>query len=191
MIRLLKWFWRAWPVIIILVVFNIHLTLISYFGFCETNKLIALITQLVGGCFILYSIDSNIGIIQNKNLVDIFFEYIKAFPLIKRPVVLGPFTVGANCSASIEVAVTQNPKTIEDTLKYLQKQITENKIDTERRIKSLDKTINQKIGSNQNETKSALLEIETKMEKVSIGGIKVQIFGILLMVYGAITSYIA
>jgi hypothetical protein len=38
---------------------------------------------------------------------------------------------------------------------------------------------------------SALRNLESKMDEVSTGGIKVQLFGVLLMVYGAIAGYVA
>lgn len=90
LLRLLKWSWRSWPVIIIVILFIAHLSLVDYFcsNVSEVHKIIALITQLIGGLLILYSIDSNIGIIKDKNLLALLTGYLREFPLIKRPVVI-------------------------------------------------------------------------------------------------------
>lgn len=41
------------------------------------------------------------------------------------------------------------------------------------------------------DAKSVLQNLEFKMDEVSTGGIKIQLFGVLLMVYGAIAGYVA
>jgi hypothetical protein len=196
-LQILKWVWRSWPLIILAVCFTAHFALINWLDFKvdATHKTFALITQLVGGLIVLYSIDSNIGIIQNKKLFALFTEYIRAFPLIKRSVVIEAKSgMIATTSMDAMLAVTRNPKTIEEKLEYLQEQINDVKRDFEHETKALKNKISQnseKLKLKFSETKTALKQIEMKMEKVSIGGIKLQLFGVLLMVYGAVTSYIA
>ena len=48
-----------------------------------------------------------------------------------------------------------------------------------------------KLNAKINETKKALGQIETKLEEVSIGGLRIQLFGVLLIIYGAFTSFLA
>lgn len=197
LLRLLKWSWRSWPVIIIVILFIAHLSLVDYFcsNVSEVHKIIALITQLIGGLLILYSIDSNIGIIKDKNLLALLTGYLREFPLIKRPVVIQAqgVTMGLS-SLNTEITVTRSPKTIEEKLEYLQEQITNLKTNLERETKKTNEKIDQnskKVESKISETKSDLRKLETKIERVSIGGIKIQFLGVLLMGYGSITSYIA
>ena len=197
LLRLLKWSWRSWPVIILVVLFIAHLALVEYFCFNVSviHKTIALITQLVGGLLILYSIDSNIGIIKDKNLLALLTGYLREFPLIKRPVVIQVQggAVGLS-SLDAKITVTRSPETLEEKLEYLQEQITNVKTDLERETKKINEKIDQnskKVESKISETKSELRKLETKIEKVSIGGIKIQFLGVLLMGYGSITSYFA
>jgi hypothetical protein len=193
---LLKWFWRAWPALILLIFFFTHMLLINYFHFNAnaTNKTIALIAQIVGGLLILYSIDSNIGIIKGENLLKIFIGYLKEFPLLKRTVVLEvQGAVHAVTSGEARLTVVRKPKSVKEKIEYLQAQI----IEVKERFEELSKKLNEKVDRQSKEmraqiqeTKSLLRRIETKMEEVSIGGIKVQLFGVLLIVYGSISDYL-
>jgi peptidoglycan hydrolase CwlO-like protein len=160
-----------------------------------THKAIALITQLVGGLLILYSIDSNIGIIKDRNLTALLTAYLREFPLVKRHFVIEAESGAMGISSfDAKITVTRSPKTLEEKLEYLQEQITNVKTDIERNTKKINDKIDQnskKVEAKISETKSDLRSLETKIEKVSIGGIKIQFLGVLLMGYGAITSYIA
>jgi len=40
-------------------------------------------------------------------------------------------------------------------------------------------------------TSKSLRSIENKLENVSIGGLKLQIFGVFLLIYGAILGYLS
>jgi hypothetical protein len=90
LLRLIKWVWRAWPILVIGFLFCAHLLLLNYFSQWADfiNKTAALVSQLVGGLLILYSIDSNIGVIKQKSLFSVLANYIKEFPLIKSSVVI-------------------------------------------------------------------------------------------------------
>jgi hypothetical protein len=196
-INLLKWLWRAWPFFGVLLLILTRFLLIYYFSFDAggTDKFLSLVSQIIGGLFILYSIDSNIGIINDKNLFSIFSNYFREFPLIKRSVLLQAQVASAMASSTTaKVTVSRNPISIEEKLEYLQDQI--NTIKSEIELES--KELNAKIDRCSNElnikiqdTNLALKVIDSKIKKVSIGGISEQIFGVLLMVYGAISGYVA
>lgn len=195
--RLLSWSWRAWPVWVLLAVITIHLMLIYYFcmNATATNKAISLFAQLIGGLLILYSIDSNIGIIKEKSLLAIFANYLREFPLIKRSIVIELQVASMSMSAGkVKLTVGRNPKSIEEKIEYLQEQINEVKRDVEQESKELNEKIDrQSTGMNTKiqEAQSALQKVESKMGEVSIGGTMVQLFGILLMIYGAMAGYLA
>jgi hypothetical protein len=196
-LRLFKWSWRAWPALILIALIYIHLLLIYYFclNVSTTNKTISLISQLVGGLLILYSIDSNIGIIKEKNLFAVFINYLKEFPLIKRsPVVINGRGAAMAVGGKAKFTVGRNPQTINEKLEYLQEQINEVKRNLEQESRELNEKIERKskeMNAQIQKTKTALHNIESKIEEVSIGGIKAQLFGVLLMIYGAISGYVA
>lgn len=90
LLRLIKWFWRAWPILILIFLICEYLLSLNWFsqnaGFI--NKTASLVAQPVGGLLILYSINSNIGVIKQKSLLSILTSYFKEFPLIKKSVVI-------------------------------------------------------------------------------------------------------
>lgn len=197
LLRLIKWSWRAWPILVLVFLFCAHLLLLNYFSQWANfiNKLASLVSQLAGGLLILYSIDSNIGIIKQKSLFSILTDYVKEFPLLKRSVVIqlqGMTMVVSGGKAKLTVG--RNPQNIDEKLEYLQEQINEVKRDFEQEAKNLNEKIDcqsKEINAQIQDAKGALRSLESKMDKVSTGGIKVQLFGVLLMVYGAIAGYAA
>lgn len=196
-LRLIKWFWKAWPVIVFVPLICIHFVLLDNFpkDIVAINKFISLLTQLIGGLLILYSIDSNIGIIKQKSLIALLTTYLKEFPLFNKPIILevqGISQATSICKARITVG--RNPQSIEEKIQYLQDQINEIRCCLEQDIKDINEKIDRKskeMGVQIQETKSALRNLESKIDEVSAGGIKIQLFGVLLMVYGAITNYVA
>ena len=151
--------------------------------------------QLVGGLLILYSIDSNIGVIKQKSLFALLTNYIKEFPFIKRSLVLE-----AQCAAfgtsfgKAKISATRNPTSVDEKIAYLQEQIDGLRCELEQESKELNEKIDlhaKKMGEQIQDAKAALQNLELKMDEVSTGGIKIQLFGVLLMVYGAIAGYVA
>ena len=195
--RLIKWFWRAWPVIVLISLFCFHLFLIYYFQLNAntTNKTISLFSQLIGGLLILYSIDSNIGVIRGKSLFSMFTNFLKDFPLIKKSVVLQVQNLSMSTSLSnADITIDRNPTSINEKLEYLQEQIDQLKRNLEQKSNELHKKIDdhsKEMNTNIQETKSALQDIASKVDEVSVGGIKVQLFGVLLLIYGSISDYFA
>ncbi len=193
--RLIIWFWRAWPVIVLAGLLGTHVFLIQHFSTCKSdiNKTISLFTQIVGGLIILYSIDSNIGIIKKINLLGVFVRYLKEFPLFTKNVTLniqGAVHSTFGCHAALTVA--RNPKTIEEKIEYLQEQITEVKNELISQTKTLDEKIDKEtkgLKKQIQKAQSELGQVKRQIEDVSIGGIKIQFFGVLLMVYGSISGY--
>lgn len=196
-IRLIKWLWRAWPIVVLAPLIGAHLLLLSLFPQSAVliNKSIALITQLIGGLLILYSIDSNIGIIKQKSLFLLFANYFKEFPLVNRSTTIE--LQGASMAITggkAKLSVGRNPQNIEEKIRYLQEQINEMKQEFEQETKDIHERIDRQtkeMNVKIQETNSALKNLESKMDEVSTGGIKPQLFGVLLMIYGAVSGYAA
>ena len=177
----------------------IHWFLISYFclsaGTGTTNKSIALIWQITGGLLVLYSIDSNIGVLRGKSLFEMVTNYLRECPLIRRSVVVGAQAGSYGISgAKAKLTVGRNPKSIEEKLEYLQEQINEARRDFEQEIKGLNQTIDansKEMKTKIEATQTALITTGSKMDEVTIGGIKIQLFGVLLLIYGSISEYFA
>ena len=177
-----------WPLLVILICHPIA----SYF---LTYKLISLIAQILGGVLVLYSIDSNIQTFNEKNIVAIFKDWLRTNPRNKRSVIVQP-QIGSITLTGCrpKLIVGRNPRSIDEKFEFLQEQINELTSEVEYQFKELkikaDRHVKETKGQI-NDIKSDLDGIELKIKEASIGGIKIQVFGVLLMVYGAFCGYIA
>ena len=195
-LRLLKWIWRAWPVLAVTAMIMAHwLVLIFLPSHWEiVNKTVALVLQVIGGFLVLYSIDSNIGVIRGRSLGSEFRQYLAQFPLLRKTHVIE--AKGASCTLSsgeAELKTTRNPATMEEKLDYLQEQIDQIRVDFRDEISKIrgefnqrKKEVEQKIGS----LSKSINNVESIVEEVSVGSIKIQIFGVLLLVHGGFSGYI-
>ncbi len=195
--RLIKWVWRAWPVLILVALIFVHLLLIYYFCLNSeaTNKTISLLAQITGGILVLYSIDSNIEIFKGRTLIDELISYFKSFPLIKRSgVIQGRMEVSSTSSMTAKVTVNRNKNTVDERIDYLQEQIDDLNRECDHNVKELHKKvdgISEEIGEKISQTNATVKDVEAKVEKASIGGIKIQLLGVFLIIYGSISGYIA
>jgi len=151
--------------------------------------------QIIGGIIILYSIDSNLGIAKNTSLRAVFINYMRSFPLIKQH-----YTVVADSTMHIftglepKIRVSGPTNTMEEKIDYLQKQIDWLKEDVDDEVKNISSKMQKsedKIAKSIEEIKMNLGSVENKVTELSIGGLKTQIFGVLLMIHGAMVGYYA
>jgi hypothetical protein len=207
LIRFTKWILKAWPALYLIIIFVIHqIALRSYCidgisdFFCWSNSSIneslSFSFQIIGGLLIIYSIDNNIGLFKNKNLLSVAKEWLKSAPFIKQKTI----TINAQGIASAEafgscsVVVTKNPQTTEEHLQYLQEQIDYIKKDISSTKSGIQKDLDamkDEYKENYSANNELIRDLRNKLETTAIGGIKVQIFGVLLMVYGSAISYFA
>lgn len=192
-----NWILRWWPCIILVEVAFLHIGLIKIFLFdsSSVNELFGLITQLAGGLFILYSIDSNLNLFGKSSLLNRFFDLMKSFPMKRDNVVLEvQGTAHSHSSTEANLVVHLTPKTIEEKIEHLQLQVdqlrtvvTDEVRFVSNRLSDLDKKTDQSI----NRLHSEILAVEGKVVEMSISGLDIQIFGVLLLVYGSFSSYSA
>jgi len=196
-ILLIKWLVRAWPVLIsaILGYSHYYVVLNCSVDVVGVNKTIALFLQVVGGLLIIYSIDSNIGIVTNKSLFSYVKNWLASIPLFEKSV-----NIQANkADLSITVYPTKvrtgnSTETLEGKIKYLQQQIEwlkEDLNDEVKRLKEIHSNSETRLSKEVSRLYGKVGVIDTKINKVSLGGVKIQLFGILLMVHGSISSYFA
>ena len=209
MIRLVKWISRAWSVLGILPLFLVHYLFLvlpcidSIFGISigcitneEINKVFALVLQVLGGFLVLHSIDSNIGLFRNKSLKSLILAWFKSFPFIKRkPILVKPITAECRTEAPpAKIRLGKKADTLEEKIEALEERLNWLKEDLQDETKQLKKQIqnvyeesSKKYGALSNKS----FDISKKLEKVSVGGIEFQVFGVSLLIYGSIISYVA
>ena len=196
-ILLIKWLVRAWPVLISIALAYSHyyVLLKCNVNVAELNKTIALFLQVIGGLLIIYSIDSNIGIVTNKSLFSYVKNWIVSIPLFSKSITLQVDSAKHTITGHpVKLRVGSSTETLEGKVEYIQQQIEWLKEDLNDEVKHLkdihnnsEKRLNEEI----TKLHGKVGVIDTKMNKVSLGGVKIQFFGILLMVHGSISSYFA
>jgi len=186
-----------WPVLLPAAFAGLHYIVYTNISIdlSHANKVISLVLQLVGGILVLYSIDSNLGIMNNTSLLSLFLSYIKSFPLIKRSYTLkadsGTMKMTSH-PAKLRVGGPTN--TIDEKIDYLQNQITWLKEDLNDEVKSLRgmvHSVEKRANTSISEIRGSIGSIDRKVKELSAGGIKTQIFGVLLMIHGSVSSYYA
>lgn len=185
----------AWPFFIAVILIAAHIASIDYAPCQATkiNKLVSLVLQLVGGFFVIWSIDSNLGIITGIRLKEAFFAYVAKIKQAGKAVVISIQGLSASSSIGSATLTTKRiPITIEDKIADLQIQVDEIKFQIQKETAGL----NQKISDVQNtleaQIRAAQSTIETlqrNVREVTVGGIKLQLFGAYLLVHGAIAGY--
>lgn len=196
-LRTFQWIWRSWPILIISAMVVAHWLVLDLLPsqWELINKTVALSLQIIGGILVLYSIDSNIGIIRGKTLVSEFRQYLAQFPLTRKSHVIdGECVSSTSSTVKGRLTSTRNPATVTERLDYLQEQIDQVQDEFRNEISDLvgkfnqrTQKVDQKIGS----LSKSISKVESTIEDVSVGGIKIQIFGFLLLIHGGIAGYIA
>ena len=195
--RFLFWLMRAWPVLALLPVGFAHLIALRVLPADSilVNKLVGMSSQVLGGLLVLYSVNDNLGLYRAQSLISAVFEWVKSFPLAQTPV-----SLSANIhsivtgTASMTATVFQVVNTIEERIAKIEIELKE----LETQLKSEVQAINKQIASTKTELQNQLLEtsslvahLSKRLEHVAVGGFKFQALGVLLAIYGAVTSVFA
>lgn len=195
--RLTVWLWRAWPVILLLGAISLHMIALSAFADRGTfvNKLTGTFLQVAGGVIVLLSLDGNLGLFKQQTLLAALILWVKEFPRGNhRTISLGVgMATGLNMAASLTVG-RRTPTTLEERVAQLEQRITEES----ERLRSFERSTAELLAAVRSELRQSiaavdtgLRELTTKVERSAIGGLKQQLFGVLLAVYGAIVSVFA
>jgi len=188
------WLLKAWPFIAIITIAYIHhkiLGLVQPDSAELINKFVSSLTQIIGGLIVLYSINSNLGLFKQNNMLLLFLNWLKSFPLFRT---IEPISGNGNFTEpcpeiSSEVHTGKVCKSLEEKVEEAQRQIDElrnllyrkeNEILTS--IRTTELNLKELIYKNQNDINS----LNGIVIKTTIGGVNAQIFGVLLVVYGAI-----
>ena len=154
------------------------------------DKYLSFGLNISGGLLVIYSIDSNLGLFKKGNLFTLLKNWIKSFPMIKGE----PLIITAQPCHSVSTALpgrielTKPPESIEELYRYTQEQISLLRKDLKNERRNRDEVIN-KI-TNEWSTKHTALnksvsEINEQLKSVAIGGVKLQVLGVLLVTYGS------
>lgn len=191
----LKWLSRSWPILLPVIFMGIHLFIIPQLNFEMTkiNKLISLALQIVGGILVLYSIDSNLGVIKKDSISNVVMNWFKAFPLFSKPVnaELGTINNRATMHA-VKIRMGGPGRKTKEQLDYLQKQIDWLKEDLQEHFNDVKQRIAESDKKSSNELadlRSDMGLMNNQLRAISVDGLGLQIFGLILMIYGSVVGY--
>ena len=195
--RLAFWFWRAWPVLVMAALAYAHWRALACFPgeIVLVNKLTGTAMQVVGGLIVLYSVDSNLGLFRNQSLINTVIAWFRECPVFVRSITLSASaTASCSASASMSATVIRAATTIEERLAALEGRFEELRSEVaahhqaiHARIEDVKSELSNSIASNQ----SSLRKLSEQVEKETVGGFKQQAFGVMLVIYGAVTSVFA
>lgn len=191
------WALRAWPALGLLPLFGIHYWAIAHFTSQTVlvHKLASSVSQIVGGLLIVYSIDQNLGLFRNQSVLSSITAWVRQFPIVKNivaHVATGSISVagssvagfvGRTAPTSLEERVAELEHAIEGMRKQFKSDV--NRLDT--RISSTHNDLSGRIDL----TSTRIEGLSRTLEEAAVGGTKLQAFGVLLAIYGAITSVFA
>jgi hypothetical protein len=190
------WLWRAWPFLALLPVFAAHWVALFFLPASAqmVHKVFGMVLQVIGGLLILYSINDNLGLLRRQSLLAAMVAWFK-FPWRGKNVTIqlsGVSAAGVAGSASLS---TRKPlTTLEERVEYLESTLAEHRqevaegfTNARRSLEGAKSELHGRIDT----TVGQVAELSQKVEHAAVGGFKFQGFGVLLAIYGAITSVFA
>lgn len=191
-----RWLKAAWPVWALLPILAGHYLAVSYLADAvKVNKAASSLLQFTGALLVLISIDQNLGLFRGQSLARSVLAWFRAFP-IKRPTVVHSATGALSGSSSMvaSAAAVLKPSTLEGRIEALEHELKATRVQVRAEVNRLDARIanaqNDLIRS-VDQVGSRVDELAQKLTETAVGGIKLQSFGVLLALYGAITGAFA
>lgn len=159
------------------------------------NKLVGMSLQLVGGLLVLYSVNDNLGLFRDQSLKSTVVAWLKAFPWVRKPihanasgVMLGAVTCSATGTGRLQ------PNSIEERVAELERMLADLHMKLQQEIQAINariETARSELQQQITDTSAQLEGLSKRMEQATVGGFKLQAFGVALAIYGAITSVFA
>ena len=195
--RLAIWLWRACPLLAMVLLIGTHFLALVLFASDSVfvNKLTGTVMQIVGGSIVLHSVNSNLGLFRNYSLFSAVLTWFRECPVFLRSVT-GSMNLSISCgvSASMTARVVRSPTTVEERLTELERGLEELRsgiASQHQAIHSRITTVKTELSSSIASNQAALTKLSQQVEKATIGGFKQQAFGVMLVIYGAITNVFA
>jgi hypothetical protein len=195
--RIIRWIWRAWPIPASLLLALVHIAIFRVWPENATaiNSTTALVLQILGGLLVLYSINSNIGVMRRGSLLAQFRAYLSDFPMRKKSYVLDIHDSVHSVSAGrARLRLTRTPKSLDEAVEYFQGQLDELRKEHAEDVNELRTMVLKRVTELESKVASAakgIKEVEVKVDATVIGDVRIQIFGVIMLVYGAICAYAA
>jgi hypothetical protein len=191
-LRWLKWLWNFWPFIVNGMICVVVLLMIKRFPGNESliKNIVVNVPQVSGVVIVLLSVNGNYLALKRQNLFQVYKSILQDCPIFTKGVVIDvPAAMLSVDERRVSVRAGMEPKNIDETVEYLQKQINTlfDEIDIERRereknLLKVSKKYDHKIENLMSEFQA----ITSSVESISLGVVDWQIFGALLVLQGVL-----
>lgn len=191
------WLMRAWPFWALLPAFATHWLALTAFPASPqmVNKVAGMMLQVSGGLLILYAVNDNLGLFRRQSLLATAVAWFKAFPRKGKNISIQLSGVSAAAlSGSASVSTRKSPTTLEERVEYLESTIAKHRQEVAEGFANARRTLEgakSELHARVDSTAGKLAELSQKVEHAAVGGFKLQGFGVLLAIYGAVTSVFA
>jgi len=194
--RLLRWLLKPWPLWAVALLGIVHYEVNSFFNPYEDsiNKVTSAAVQIAGGLLVLYSLNQNIGTFRRGSLFSVIAQWYRDFPLIRRNIELRAESIGTSAVLGTPaLIVTRSYETIEERLKEIERRIDENLqllIKKEEKLYERIGQIETDLRNETHRTSSEIAKVKQVLDDTLVGDISIQVFGVLLVLYGAVLSFL-
>ena len=188
-----RWLWQAWPVWIVLLLIGLNICayrLLQY-DWDSVHRVAGAILQVMGGAFVLYFLNKNMGVFKKANFRKRIAEWWAFRPFRKiRDTILQVDDINHGHSLGTP-ALTPEKKavTLEERIDVLEKRTEDYHQEMRANDDELQKNIEsvkQEMRSGRSEDHKKIAEVESLVAQVVVGGANSQFFGILLVLYGTL-----
>jgi hypothetical protein len=148
--------------------------------------------QILGGLQIVWSIDKNLRGFKNQTIIRNLVEWLRSFPLFVKPrSVVFTASGGVVVGGSAKIRARQTYNTIAEKVEYLQRQIDLLQDEFDKRMDDFDSKLNKQRRDLEVQIahcNEKMSEMKNLIQDVAVGGIKGQITGILIVIFGTVLS---
>ncbi|MGE4421326.1 MAG: hypothetical protein AB7D39_03445 [Pseudodesulfovibrio sp.] len=182
---------KPWPLWCMVLYIILHWSLRSWVGFelRETvDRWVVMIAQVGGAGLVLWSLNKNLGLMDEKTWLPRLWEWGRVLYNIWFPLKISVKVIGVEADDSVCISVTSSPSlgSLEERVAEIEKKYNElvgklhqHKNELTQRIECVQKDLQCEIELKSNNTRH-LIKLAT------VKGLRPQVFGVLLVMYGAL-----
>lgn len=192
--RWILWLSRAWPVwalTAITWVFGQFAIWTIPAGAPVFNKVAGASLQALGALIVLFSLDGNLGLFKRQGLVSVMLAWCRDYPRKGKVGTLVAAKTGQMNASGLLASIRIQPADIDGRVAELERMVGELHETIAQNRAEVDSAITEvrrEMAQGQSQHQNNLNELSEKIEASTVGGIKLQAFGVGLALLGSALS---